>query len=100
MDNNITIGMDLGDLEHVVVVMDEKGKEIEMKTIHNTELSLRKFFSRYKDATVAIEAGTHSPWISRLLKEIGCTAYVGNPRKLRIIWDKHAGLIGCNSSTG
>ncbi|MBT4266101.1 MAG: IS110 family transposase, partial [Deltaproteobacteria bacterium] len=49
MDNNITIGMDLGDLEHVVVVMDEKGKEIEMKTIRNTELSLRKFFSRYKD---------------------------------------------------
>ena len=28
MDNNITIGMDLGDLEHVVVVMDEKGKEV------------------------------------------------------------------------
>ena len=87
MENNITIGMDLGDRDHVVVVMDEKGKEIEMKTIRNTELSLRKFFSRYKEATVAIEAGTHSPWISRLLKEIGCTVYVGNPRKLRIIWD-------------
>jgi transposase len=89
MDNNITIGMDLGDRDHVVVVMDEKGKEIEMKTIRNTELSLRNFFSRYTESTVAIEAGTHSPWISRLLKEIGCTVYVGNPRKLRIIWDSN-----------
>ena len=81
MNNNITIGMDLGDQNHVVVAMDANGKEIEMKTIHNTELSLRKFFFRYHDATVAIEAGTHSPWISRLLKEIGCNVYVGNPRK-------------------
>jgi transposase len=89
MDNNITIGMDLGDQNHVIVVMDEKGKEIEMKTIRNTERSLRKFFSRYNKATVAIEAGTHSPWISRLLKEIGCNVYVGNPRKLRIIWDSN-----------
>nr|WP_319492554.1 IS110 family transposase [uncultured Desulfobacter sp.] len=89
MKRNITIGMDLGDQKNVVVAMDETGKEIETKTIRNTELSLRKFFSRYCDATVAIEAGTHSPWISRLLKEIGCTVYVGNPRKLRIIWDSN-----------
>ncbi len=89
MNNNITIGMDLGDRNHVVVVMDENGEQIEMKTISNTEHSLKKFFSRYHVATVAIEAGTHSPWISRLLKEIGCTVYVGNPRKLRIIWDSN-----------
>ena len=89
MKNNITIGMDLGDQNHVVVVLDEDGDEIEMKTIRNTELSLKKFFSQYDSATVAIEAGTHSPWISRLLKEIGCTVYVGNPRKLRIIWDSY-----------
>lgn len=67
MKKNITIGMDLRDQTNVVVAMDEKGKEIEIKTICNTELSIRKFFSRYCDATVAIEPGTHSPWISRLL---------------------------------
>jgi len=89
MRNNITIGMDLGDQNHVAVVMDEKENEIEIKTIRNTELSLRKFFSRYKKATVAIEAGTHSPWISRLLKDLGCQVHVGNPRKLRIIWDSN-----------
>ncbi|WP_051148676.1 IS110 family transposase [Desulfospira joergensenii] len=87
--NNITIGMDLGDQSHIVVVLDKTGEEIETGSIRNTENSLRKFFSRYKSPTVAIEAGTHSPWISRLLNEIGCTVYVGNPRKLRIIWDSY-----------
>jgi len=33
MDNNITIGMDLGDQNHVIVVMDEKGKEIEKQEL-------------------------------------------------------------------
>lgn len=89
MNKNITIGMDLGDKNHLAVVLDDKGKEIEIKTIRNTELSLRNFFSGYQTATVAVEAGTHSPWISRLLKEIACTVYVGNPRKLRIIWDSY-----------
>ena len=87
--NNITIGMDLGDKNNIVVVLDETGEEIAIENIRNTERSLKKFFSRYKNPTVAIEAGTHSPWISRLLQEIGCTVYVGNPRKLRLIWDSY-----------
>jgi transposase len=88
-NTNITIGMDLGDQKNVAVVLDETGQEVKTESISNTEHSLTKFFTRYKDATVAIEAGTHSPWISRLLKDIGCTVYVGNPRKLRLIWDSY-----------
>jgi hypothetical protein len=26
-------------------------------------------------------------WISRLPQELDCQVYVGNPRKLRMIWD-------------
>ncbi len=85
----ITIGMDLGDQNNTVVVLDEVGEELEIRNIRNTERSLKKFFSRYKNPAVAIEAGTHSPWISRLLNEMGCTVYVGNPRKLRLIWDSY-----------
>ncbi len=36
--------------------------------------------------TVAIEAGTHSPWVSRELERCGCKVLIGNPRKLRVIW--------------
>jgi len=87
MKRHITIGMDLGDRNHIVVVMDADGDQIECSQVTNTKVSLRQFFQQYSGATVAIEAGTHSPWISRLLEDLGLRVYVGNPRKLRVIWD-------------
>lgn len=87
MKDNITIGMDLGDRNHIVVVLDGHGEQIHCEKVVNTKVALKRFFQPYKGATVAIEAGTHSPWISRLLKEMGCQVYVGNPHKLRVIWD-------------
>jgi transposase len=35
---------------------------------------------------VAIEAGTHSPWVSRVLEECGHEVLVANARKLRLIY--------------
>jgi transposase len=87
MNNTITIGMDLGDRFHMVVVFDNDGTELKTAKVINTKISISKFFKSYKSASVAMEAGTHSPWISRLLSEMGLTVYVGNPRKLRVIWD-------------
>lgn len=86
---SITIGIDLGDKNHVVCVLDDTGKTITLCTIENNQESLNNFFDKYKGATVAIEAGTHSPWISRQLTVLGCTVLVGNPRKLRVIWDSN-----------
>ncbi|MCF8139316.1 MAG: IS110 family transposase, partial [Desulfotignum sp.] len=87
MKNTITIGIDLGDKFHIAVVFDGEGNELETAQVTNTKAGVSKFFQRYKHARVAMEAGTHSPWISRLLGEMGLTVYVGNPRKLRLIWD-------------
>lgn len=89
MSEHITIGMDLGDRHHIIVVFDNNGNEIAINRISNTKLTLRRYFQRYSGATVAIEAGTHSPWISRELQQLGLVVYVGNPRKLRLIWDSH-----------
>jgi transposase len=87
MKNHITIGMDLGDKFHIAVVFDQEGNELEISKLTNTKRSVSKFFKRYPSSKVAMEAGTHSPWISRLLIDMGLTVYVGNPRKLRLIWD-------------
>lgn len=87
--NNITIGMDLGDTKNVICILDSSGKAVGQATVDNTHDDLRKFFSKYKGATVALEAGTHSPWISRQLDSLGCNVLVGNPRKLRVIWDSN-----------
>ena len=89
MSEHITIGMDLGDRNHIVVVFNNKGNEIACSHLANTKLALRRYFQAYPGATVAVEAGTHSPWISRELQQLGLQVYVGNPRKLRLIWDSH-----------
>lgn len=84
---NMVIGMDLGDKKHVAVVFDAEGNEVETARIVNTSSQVQKYFGKYPEAVVVMEAGTHSPWISRLLKKQGHTVLVGNPRKLRAIWD-------------
>ena len=78
--------MDLGDRSHVVSVLDRNGTELECRKVTNTKSAFRRFFESYAGARVAIEAGTHSPWICRLLEGLGCQVYVGNPRQLRLIW--------------
>lgn len=85
--NNLTIGMDLGDKNHEVCVLNNDGLIKERRTVDNTKEALIAFFRKYKGASVAMEAGTHSPWISRELATLGCKVLVGNPRKLRVIWD-------------
>ncbi len=42
----------------------------------------RRFASEQQSLRIAIEAGTHSPWVSRVLKECGHEVLVANPRKL------------------
>jgi transposase len=87
MNETITIGMDLGDKNHIAVVFDADGNELDVAKLTNTKAGIRNYFKRHEGSTVAIEAGTHSPWISRFLEQMGCNVYVGNPRKLRMIWD-------------
>jgi transposase len=81
------IGMDLGDKKNVTVVFDEEGKEVEVAWISNTAKEMKKYFSKHPGAAVVMEAGTHSGWITRMLEKMDHEVCVGNPRKLRAIWD-------------
>lgn len=82
-----TIGIDLGDKNHVACVIDHEGKEIAIKSIKNTKKSIEKFMHNFPNSVVAIEACVHSPWISRFLENLSHKVYVANPRRLRCIWD-------------
>jgi transposase len=46
----------------------------------------RRFASEQPPMRIAIEAGTHSPWVSRVLEECGHEVLVANARKLRLIY--------------
>jgi transposase len=87
MNKSITIGMDMGDKKHTVCVMDSEGKILAQDDITNTSESIQKFFVKWPKAVVAMEAGTHAGWVSRLLADMDHKVLVGNPRKLRAIWD-------------
>ncbi len=51
------------------------------------EKALRERFSGCSPMLIALETGTHSPWVSRVLRECGHEVLVANSRKLRLIYE-------------
>lgn len=82
----VTVGLDLGDRFSQVAVLDPDGEVIEEGRVATTEAGLRQRFSGCGGMRIALEAGTHSPWVSRLLAGFGHEVLVANPRKLRLIY--------------
>lgn len=82
-----TIGVDLGDTKHHYCVLDQAGKSLAEGTLFNTKEALSELAARYPGARVAIEVGTHSPWISDHLVREGCEVFVANARKLRAVYE-------------
>ena len=83
--NNITIGIDLGDRRHTVCVLSAAGDIVAEEAIANTRECLIAFAQRHAGATIVLETGTHSPWVSRLFTGLGHTVHVANARKVRAI---------------
>jgi len=52
-----------------------------------TAAGLQGYFGPMGSVTVAIETGTHSPWVSRVLSSLGHKVLVANSRKLRLIYE-------------
>ena len=82
---SITIGIDLGDKKHAICALNAEGEIIDERMITNHRESLRRLSQKHPGARIALEVGSHSPWISRFLKELGHEVFVANPRKLRAI---------------
>lgn len=83
--SGFTLGLDLGDRQHHVCVLDAAGQIVREASLPNTRPALQQLLVDFPQATVALEAGTHSPWISRYLTGLGATVLVANPRKLHAI---------------
>lgn len=83
----ITVGLDLGDRYSYICVLDtDSGELVEEGRVRTTPEDLRRRFNSEQQMKVAIEVGTHSTWISRLLTECGHEVLVANPRKTRLIY--------------
>jgi transposase len=83
----MTAGLDLGDKYSYLCLIDQQsGEVIEEGRLRTTPEALRQRFSSEHSLRIAIEAGTHSPWVSRLLEECGHEVLGANARKLRLIY--------------
>lgn len=83
------VGLDLGDKYSQVLVVSPRGEVLEERRIRTTPPAFEDFFSKLKGARVAMEAGSHSPWVSRQLKKSGQEVLVANPRKLALITENN-----------
>lgn len=81
----ITVGLDLGDRFSHYCMLNEDGDVVEEGRIATNEEAMRRHFEGESRQRVAMECGTHSPWIHRLLKKLGHQAIVANARKLRAV---------------
>jgi transposase len=83
---NMTAGLDLGDKYSYLCLIDQQSGEImeEGRVRTSPETFKRRFASEQPPMRIAIEAGTHSPWASRVLEECGHEVLVANARKLRL----------------
>jgi transposase len=81
----LTIGLDLGDRSSWYCVLDEMGEVIHEQKLSTTPKAIKEVFAAMPRRRVALETGTHSPWASRLLAELGHEVIVAHARNVRLI---------------
>jgi transposase len=88
-DTTMTIGCDLGDRFSELCFVDEVGKVVKQCRCTTSSKGFDRVFKKMASSTVVIEAGTHSPWVSRLLDRYGHRTVVANPRNIQLITKNH-----------
>lgn len=84
-----TIGLDLGDRWSRYCVIDSRGVVVKEDRVRSNPEALEETFRVILPCRIVIEAGTHSPWVSRLLERLGHQVIVANARKVRLIYESN-----------
>ena len=82
-----TAGLDLGDKHsHLCLIDTQSGEILEESRLRTIPEAFERRFGSERPLKIAVEVGTHSPWVSRLLKRLGHEVLVANARKVRLIY--------------
>ena len=81
-----TIGIDLGDKRSRYCILDKEGKILRESSVATLPAALKTVFSKLAGCRIAMEVGTHSPWVSRLLTALGHEVIVANAREVPLIY--------------
>ena len=78
-------GIDLHQKSSQVTVVDEEGEVLERATIPTTRAGLERWFGSRARMRILVEASGSSPWVVRVLQELGHEVDVIDPRRVRLI---------------
>ena len=84
-EQKLTIGFDLGDRSSWYCVLDEAGRVLLEQKVSTTPKAMQEVFGGMPGSRIALETGMHSPWVSRLLSELGHEVIVAHARNVRLI---------------
>src|SRR5277367_822105 len=84
-EQKLTIGLDLGDRSSWYCELDEAGEVLLEKRVSTTPKAMKEVFGGMPRSRIALETGMHSPWVSRLLSELGHEVIVAHARNVRLI---------------
>jgi transposase len=79
------MGIDLGDIWSHYCTIDEGGAVIDRGRFRTNPSGVDKRFRDLEPIRIAMEAGTHSIWISEQIRDLGHEVIVANVRELRAI---------------
>lgn len=86
-NQKLTIGLDVGDRKTNVCILDEQGDIFVQDQLASTKTGVSRLLEKLSRCRVALEVGTHSPWMSRLIAGFGHEVIVANPRNVAWIVD-------------
>lgn len=78
-------GVDLAVKRSQIATLDAQGQAAEMTSVFTTRAGLTRWFGKRAPMRIVLEAGGSSPWVDRLLRELGHQVIVVNPRRVRLI---------------
>src|SRR6266568_1441673 len=81
----LTVGLDVGDRWSWYCVLDEAGEVLLEQKVATTPKAMKEGFGAIPRSRIALETGTHSPWVSRILSELGHEVIVAHARNVRLI---------------
>src|SRR5437879_7928751 len=85
---SLTSGLDLGDRSRWYCVLYETGEVLLEQKLSTIPKTMREVFGEMPRSRIALETGMHSPWVSRLLSELGHEVIVAHARKVRLIGER------------
>ena len=88
--SHLTIGLDLGDKNSELCVLDSERAVVRRGSVATTKEAFAALFAEYSGATLVFEVGSQSRWVQSLARESALGKVImADPRQLKLITQSH-----------